>query len=555
MRLLGKVRVSMKDEWRGFILQWVIPAGIFTVVLAFLFASFSADIKRETVTNYENSLINITSDYSKTVNTSIRATSSVGFAAAEVIEAGSLNQSGIKAALEAITDNTDAYLALLSDKNGKVISTSDEVTDISGLDYFEHILSQWSLEKFFVLDDGITGSKAYVLSIDVDDEKYEKLFIYYPLTGANTRKYVPVETEQDSMGFAMLIDDEGTIFSSTGSNESLITGQNLWDNVIKDVNASTLSRNRTRLKSGSTGSFEGKINNRKYFITYAPVGNSDFYLIVNYSNSNVTKQEKKLIGSSVAKLTWCTVLTGAFIILVTVLNLLRAIATQKNSTDLKDKANHDQLTGLKNKIATEREIKDYITEYPDTLAMLFIIDLDNFKKINDTMGHAFGDEVLRELGKNIGINFRVSDVIGRTGGDEFTIFLKNLKEDANCIREAQKLIYFFRHFQVGDYVKYSVTASIGAAVYPAHGADFETLYKAADAAVYKSKKRGKNQLSFYDDRDKTPEEVAEADAHHISLEREPSPELNDVKDDFKAMDVKEDFDLDDIPAKDGKEDW
>jgi len=204
---------------------------------------------------------------------------------------------------------------------------------------------------------------------------------------------------------------------------------------------------------------------------------------------------------------------------VTILNIIQIYISNKNTEDLKDMAETDQLTGLKNKLATETEIKEYIAEYPDSLAMMFIVDIDNFKKINDTMGHAFGDEVLRELGRNIGINFRVSDIIGRTGGDEFTIFLKNLKEDANTLREAQKLIYFFKHFQVGDYVKYSVTASIGAAVFPEHGSDFDTLYKSADAALYKSKKRGKAQLSFFDDRDKTPEEVAEADAHLIDIER------------------------------------
>ena len=178
------------------------------------------------------------------------------------------------------------------------------------------------------------------------------------------------------------------------------------------------------------------------------------------------------------------------------------IAAAKSNKQLEEKADSDLLTGLGNKLATERRIKEYMADYPDSLAVMFVLDIDNFKKINDTMGHAFGDEVLRELGRQIGVNFRVTDIIGRTGGDEFTIFLKNLKDDSNTIREAQKLEYFFRHFQVGDYVKYSATASIGAAVFPADGSDFETLYKAADAALYKAKKRGKNQLAFFDDRDR-----------------------------------------------------
>ena len=98
-------------------------------------------------------------------------------------------------------------------------------------------------------------------------------------------------------------------------------------------------------------------------------------------------------------------------------------------------------------------------------------------------------------------------MVGRTGGDEFTIFLKNLKDDSTTIRESQKLINFFRSFQVGEYVKYSATASIGAAVFPEDGKDFESMYKAADQALYKAKKRGKNQLAFYDDRDRKTENV------------------------------------------------
>ena len=110
--------------------------------------------------------------------------------------------------------------------------------------------------------------------------------------------------------------------------------------------------------------------------------------------------------------------------------------------------------------------------------------------------------MLRSFGSKIGTVFRVSDIIGRVGGDEFIIFLKHLKSDTNAVTEAKKLENFFAGFMVGDYVKYSVCASIGAAVYPEHGADFESLYKAADKALYKAKQRGKNQLAFFDDRDK-----------------------------------------------------
>ena len=76
-------------------------------------------------------------------------------------------------------------------------------------------------------------------------------------------------------------------------------------------------------------------------------------------------------------------------------------------------------------------------------------------------------------------------------------FLKNIKDDDLILKEGKRVENFFRNFQAGDYVKYSVTASIGAAVYPRDAKDFEELYKAADHALYLAKRRGKNQLAFY----------------------------------------------------------
>ena len=183
-----------------------------------------------------------------------------------------------------------------------------------------------------------------------------------------------------------------------------------------------------------------------------------------------------------------------------VINIVGKIRSNNKKKELEDKADTDLLTGLNNKLATERKIKDYMEKNPDKQCMMFMIDVDNFKKVNDTMGHAFGDEVLRSLGVQIGAIFRASDIIGRVGGDEFMVFLKDIPNEETILKEAKKVESFFRSFQAGEYVKYKATASIGVAVFPQEGSDFETLYKAADQGVYKAKKRGKNQLAFYKDR-------------------------------------------------------
>ena len=185
------------------------------------------------------------------------------------------------------------------------------------------------------------------------------------------------------------------------------------------------------------------------------------------------------------------------IIVITGINILVRIKASEHSKVLEDKADTDLLTDLNNKMATERKIREYMEQYPDKQGVLFVLDVDNFKKINDTMGHAFGDEVLRNLAVRLQSMFRATDIVGRTGGDEFMVFLKDIRDITMIEREGKKIEQFFHQFEVGEYVKYSVTASVGAAVFPRDGRTFEDLYKSADNALYVSKRHGKNQLTFY----------------------------------------------------------
>ena len=188
-----------------------------------------------------------------------------------------------------------------------------------------------------------------------------------------------------------------------------------------------------------------------------------------------------------------------FFTLVVVVNAINGIRYHDQSRALERKADTDLLTELNNKIATERKIREYIRDNQDSQALMFVFDIDNFKKINDTRGHAFGDEVLRTIGMRLKAEFRMSDVIGRVGGDEFILLLKNIKDENILKKESGRVADMFRDFKVGQYSKYKVTASIGCAVFPRDADNFDDLYKAADRALYKAKQRGKNQLAFYKD--------------------------------------------------------
>ncbi len=167
--------------------------------------------------------------------------------------------------------------------------------------------------------------------------------------------------------------------------------------------------------------------------------------------------------------------------------------------DLVLRAEKDALTGLYNKGATEQLIKNAIEESKeDVLNALMIIDLDNFKEVNDTLGHSRGDELLTEMSGILNNIFKGGDIVGRIGGDEFMVYMKNVNTISSADILAAKVCNQIR-FKVpnGDDV-IKVTCSVGVAIYPYHGTNFDELFSKADKAVYTAKANGKNGYRIYD---------------------------------------------------------
>lgn len=265
------------------------------------------------------------------------------------------------------------------------------------------------------------------------------------------------------------------------------------------------------IESGRAGTVH--VNNGKgvsCYICHQPIATTGASVIVSVRDNQINRSIKEENQDTRSMIMKVLISIGIFVGLIIVIYIINRVNFTKENMELQNKAETDLLTELLNKISTENKIKEYLSgEGKDKTCMMCVLDIDNFKKINDTMGHAFGDEVLATLGKRIRTEFRVTDIIGRTGGDEFIIFLKDLKDDSIIEREAGRVAGFFKDFTVGTYTRYSPTASIGAAIYPRDGVDYESMYKAADTALYKAKKRGKNQLAFFSEA--TEEDKIEAE--------------------------------------------
>lgn len=172
---------------------------------------------------------------------------------------------------------------------------------------------------------------------------------------------------------------------------------------------------------------------------------------------------------------------------------------KRREIKLQEEAERDGLTGLYNAATSRKKIRRILrdTYSPDAMHALIVLDLDNFKKINDTFGHASGDQVLIDVANVLKKSFRSSDIAGRLGGDEFVLFLCNVKSTHFVESSIKNLNGWLTKEYTQDGVSIAISASIGAAIAPYDGTRFEDLYRKADIALYQVKNKGKNGGKMY----------------------------------------------------------
>ena len=162
-------------------------------------------------------------------------------------------------------------------------------------------------------------------------------------------------------------------------------------------------------------------------------------------------------------------------------------------------AEHDSLTGLYNRIAFQKIVESAYSENESSkyLSAFMMIDIDNFKTINDSFGHEFGDNVLKTIASQIRSTFRQEDSIGRLGGDEFAVFISRISDKALVEKKAEEICKKIQITFNNCSEIISISCSIGIAFAPEAGIDFNSLYANADEAQYMAKRSGKNKYVVY----------------------------------------------------------
>lgn len=169
-------------------------------------------------------------------------------------------------------------------------------------------------------------------------------------------------------------------------------------------------------------------------------------------------------------------------------------------------AQHDPLTGLPNRnlLRDRMEVALANAYRKQEKVALMMLDLDNFKHVNDTYGHQVGDKLLLEVANRLQDLFRASDTVCRLGGDEFVVVLNEMADISDAIRAAEKLLQTIRPDMAIDGQAMGIGPSIGIAVYPHDGADLDGLLRNADIAMYEAKRAGGKGFRFFTETDQKP---------------------------------------------------
>lgn len=330
------------------------------------------------------------------------------------------------------------------------------------------------------------GNEVLVLAVPIQREGEVAGVIYGTFTKDDLNRLLDTVQFGD-LGTNVLITKDGAILARS-EETNLIPGDiGTIQEVIPDLDLSN---------AGESLSFTYDDEDGQKIIVLKRVGFHDWYFGTILPKDIVSEQI-----DSISRYVLLVMAEITFIFLGLLLYIFLSARKHENvKEELTEKAQTDLLTGILNKVSFQEAVEAAIREAGDNdYGALYIIDLDDFKHVNDDLGHAMGDRVLSDTAAKLKAIFRASDIIGRIGGDEFAAFLRcpqgkendelKRKRAEAIIRELQEL------YEVGG-KQVQVSASVGVAGFPSDGKDYKSLYSKADQVLYAAKREGKNRYEM-----------------------------------------------------------
>ncbi|MCD7956891.1 MAG: diguanylate cyclase [Lachnospiraceae bacterium] len=399
--------------------------------------------------------------------------------------------------LKDVASSSSLDMFALITASGDAYYSSGSTSNVAEREYFQTCMKEGINTLSSPIESKVDGETRVVLCVPIfsasDGKTIGVLGGSYSISGLgemlSNRLY-------DGSGQFLIVTQEGSVISRSGQelfgDSELSTGDSLFTlyKYFRSVDI-TVTEWIREFGDGNTNLIKLNAIEESYYCYYEPLGISDWMLCyivseddAHASYSQFTENETLLFQ----------VLAAGLMVMILVL----IIVTFRKQRSLVHFAETDALTGVSNKKTAEEYIKLWLADEACFSTQVFImIDIDLFKKINDKYGHAIGDAVLGAVGEGLREIFRETDIIGRLGGDEFCVFMKNATPES-AVEKADAICRMVRSIQVNGQPDLAVSCSIGVSLFPQHAKNFMDLYKKADKALYISKNSGRDQYTLYD---------------------------------------------------------
>lgn len=415
--------------------------------------------------------------------------------AAEMGEDGELLSDENMELLKELQESTDMERLALIEPNGDSHYEDGTVKNVAHRRYFqEGIAGQRTLSD--PLESSIDQETRVVLGVPVCAENGEVLGVLGGSYNVGVLAHMLFDDLFGGRGYSLIVTKEGYIIAHDGdaTYQKLTYGDNILEFYRdKKVEGNYTFRDiKNDFDTGKDGIIRmgGYEDNADRYFSYAPLGIND-WMICYVTPVFVAQQAYDFVEQ------YEMIFLGCFLLLVFILIIYIMHQNRRKTQEILRAAQMDELTQVYNRKYTEERIKEVLKDSEDyTKQAFFIIDIDKFKEVNDTYGHAVGDAVLTAFGKTLRKQFRENDIVGRIGGDEFVVLMCRItsREVAEgkaiqLLEEAKKL-YFP---QMGDT---GITISIGIAFAPEDGVKYSSLYQSADRALYETKRVGRNGFTM-----------------------------------------------------------
>lgn len=389
--------------------------------------------------------------------------------------------------LASLKKNTDMERTAIITADGKSYYENGQMKDVSQRDYFKEAI-QGNVVLSDPLESSVDHETRVVLAVPIikEDNVIGIVAGSYNVTNLSRLMF---DDLFGGNGYSLIMDKFGNVITCDKEGD-FNQGTSIFDDRISDF-----QQEKGLIENDFSNQDHGFIyldtthNNKvDHYLAYTPLGINDW--MVGYVISvDIAQSDYSFIEN------YEYTFVGVFILFVLILILFIMVTNRTEKEKLFITAHTDALTGLYNKDYTQQSIDSYLYKEKESCCFL-IMDVDNFKHVNDTYGHAAGDTVLRMLGHLYYNSFRKEDIVGRIGGDEFVILMKNVDE-AIVKDKLDYLIEEVHRLKFEEMNHENISISIGACMAPENGSSFMELYRKADSALYETKKTTKNGYTIY----------------------------------------------------------